>query len=102
MDDSSEKQAALAALSKFRADFIDRCDEDPEISEKLVDLRVITREEKERADGSSEFHELIAKFQEKIEKDSPQIFTDFCRNLLEMDDRDAKELAERLLGTPKL
>ena len=97
MDDSSEEVAALAALSKFRTEFNDRCVDDPEISEKLVDLHVITQDEKERADGENDFHDVISKFQQKIKED-PQIFTEFCRKLVELNDPDAKKLADSLLG----
>lgn len=95
MEESSDQRAALSALSESEQLFLEVCDQEPELLEKLEQLQVITRREKEIANDKSDFRDVLAIFKRKVENDS-QIFIDFCRNIRELDD--AKELAANLLG----
>lgn len=95
MEESSDQRAALAALSKSEQLFLDVCDQEPELLDKLEELQVITRKEKEVANDNGDFPDVLAKFRTKV-IDDPQIFLDFCRKIRDLED--AKELSASLLG----
>lgn len=95
MEESSDQRAALAALSKSEQLFLDVCDQEPEVLDKLEELQVITRKEKEVANNDCYFRNVLAIFRKKVIND-PQIFLEFCRKIRDLED--AKELAASLLG----
>ena len=98
MDDISEQRAAIAALSKSRQLFLEKCEE-PDMLDTLEQFCIITTSEKEKAIFDSAYDEVATKFQEQVEQE-PQFLTEFCRAIME--NEDLKDFAKERLGKSQL